>query len=67
MRSTSLRLFPIPSTASRGYRKPLASTLLALALSACGGGDGGTTPPATNPTPPTTPDTTVKPEMRCAP
>ena len=67
MRSTFFRLFPHPFTASRGYRKPLASTMLALALTACGGGGGGTTPPAANPTPPTPPDTTVKPEMRCAP
>ncbi|MCU4120960.1 hypothetical protein [Variovorax sp. N23] len=42
--------------------------LLTCTLAACGGGDSGTTPPApTPPTQPVTPDTGVKPEMRCAP
>jgi len=51
--------------------------VLASALSACGGGDGGgagfsgflpgvTVPPPAAPTAPP-PDTSVKPEMRCAP
>jgi len=48
--------------------------IVACALSACGGGNGNGGffsgfPGAVIPTPatPTPPDTTVKPEMRCAP
>ncbi|WP_454902744.1 hypothetical protein [Variovorax gossypii] len=42
---------------------------LACVLSACGGGNnGGGVPIVGTPTPPATqPDTSVKPEMRCAP
>ncbi|MDM0122544.1 hypothetical protein [Variovorax arabinosiphilus] len=55
---------PLPVRVSRC----LVLALLTSTLAACGGGDGGTTSPApTTPTQPATPDTGVKPEMRCAP
>ena len=50
-----------------------AALIAACALSACGGGDSGAGgffsgfPGAVAPTPAAQPDTTVKPEMRCAP
>ncbi len=48
-----------------------AALIVACALSACGGGSSGSFfsgfPGAVAPTPPTQPDTIVKPEMRCAP
>lgn len=45
----------------------LPALIVAFTLSACGGGGGGGFVPGTpNPPPAPTPDTGVKPEMRCA-
>jgi hypothetical protein len=51
-------------------RRLIPALALACVLSACGGGGGnnGGVPIVGTPTPPATqPDTSVKPEMRCAP
>lgn len=55
--------FLLPTTLFR-LAAAVALAIAALALPACGGGSDGA---STGPTEPTTPDSTAKAEMRCAP